>query len=54
MAGNPNVSGQNGNLRPLLNSNGGIVSVKNLYKNLILATRIFKNGGLGVFGPNNA
>ena len=47
-------SGWNENLRPLLDSNMGKVTIKKWYQNLILTTRIVNNGFLGVFGPKNA
>ena len=53
MARNPISSFQTGNLRPPLNTNRGIVPVEKCSQNLILASRIVTNGGLGVFGPNN-
>ena len=42
---------RNENLRPLVNSDRGIVNIKMLSQNLILTTRIVHNGGLGVFKP---
>ena len=54
MARNPISSGQNENLRPLLNSNRGIVTINKQSKNLILTTRIVRNACLGIFGPKNA
>ena len=54
MARNPISSGQNENLRPLFNSNRGIVTIEKWSQNLILTTRIVNNGCLGVFRPNKA
>ena len=42
MVRNAISSGQNENLRPILHSNRGIVTIKKWYQNLILTTRIVK------------
>ena len=54
MARNPISSVQNENLRPLLYIIRGIVTIKSWSQNLILTTRIVKNGCLRVFGPKSA
>ena len=52
MARNSISSGQNKNLRPLPNSNRGIVTIKKWSQNI--TTRIVRNGCLGIIGPKNA
>ena len=51
MAKNPISSGQNKNLRPLPNSNRGIVIIEKWSLNLILTTRIVRNGSIGLETP---
>ena len=50
---NPFFSGLNQNLRPLFDSNVGIVTFTK-WCHLILTAKTVKNGCLGVFGPKNA
>ena len=50
MARNLISSGQNQNLRPLLNSNRGINTTYMWSHNLILTTKIVRNRCLGDFG----
>ena len=45
---------RNEHLRPLFNSNRGIVTIKTWSQNLILTTGIANNGCLGVFRPKKA
>ena len=49
MARNPISSGQNKYLRPLPNSNRGIVTINKWSHNF--TTRIVRNGYLGIVGP---
>ena len=51
IAKNPVFSDLNQNLRPLLNSNMGIVTIEKWSSNFILTTKIIKNGCFSVFKP---
>ena len=53
MAKNSIASGQNKNLRPLANSNRGIVTLDKWSQNLIFTTTIVRNGCLGIVGSEN-
>ena len=52
MARNPIYSGRNKNLRPVLNCNRVIVTIKQWSVNLILTTIMVRNACLGVFELN--
>ena len=53
MARNPISSGQNKNMRPLFNSNRGIVTIDKWSPNFMLTNRIVRNSCLGVVAPKN-
>jgi hypothetical protein len=48
---NPVFSDLNQNLRPLFDSNMGIVTIEKWSSNIILTTKMVKNGCFSVFKP---